>query len=65
MLYDIQKSEPDSRGRPRMVTDLVSSNRRRVLERAFELWRRNQNCRVVPQYGATIWPEDVVREIQR
>lgn len=64
MLYDIQKSERDSRGVPRLVTDMVSGNKRRVFNRCKELEGRRQQFRVVPQYGRYLQPEEI-QELDR
>lgn len=51
MLYDLQAVERTSEGVPHLVTDLVTSNKRRIFARVKELNGRRQQCRVVPQYG--------------
>jgi hypothetical protein len=64
MLYDIQKSERDSHGVPRLLTDMVSSDKRRIFNRVKELNGRGQQCRVVPQYGPYLSHEEI-KELDR
>jgi hypothetical protein len=59
MLYDIQKSERNSAGIPRLVTDLTSGSKRRIFERCKDLQNRRQQFRVVPQYGAYLSADEI------
>lgn len=59
MLMDIQSVVHSPEGVPVLVTDMVSSDRRRVGNRVRELTKRKQQCRVVPQYGPYLSAEEI------
>lgn len=60
MLYDIQKVERDKWNHPVLRTDLVSSSKRRIFNRAKELNERRQQCRVLDQTGRILNGKEIV-----
>jgi hypothetical protein len=59
MLYDVQKVERDKWGTPVLRTDLVTSSKRRIFNRVWELQGRKQQNRVIDQDGRIMQPEDI------
>lgn len=64
MIFDIQAVQRDRWNNPVMPTDLVTSSRRRLADRCYELRKRKQQFRVTDQ-GGKILTQDEIDEMRR
>jgi hypothetical protein len=58
MLYDLQKTQRDRNGFPQILTDLVTTSKRRIYERGTELKKRGQQIRIIKQTGELMTAEE-------